>query len=152
MSIWFISLSQHDTFYLILSYLARKGMRVTSFSQPERIEVAFGSLVSFNPRRGRGTAIINITREDMGSRITISFNLSLAFLFPSFIVTFIGLLSIGVLSLLPIPEDFLLPMVCMVFLSIPLFLYAWDVGKAKESFMEDFDAFLASLQAKSIPS
>ncbi|MEM3465059.1 MAG: hypothetical protein QW506_03005 [Thermoproteota archaeon] len=126
-------------------------MRVTSVSPPSRMEVVFGSLVSFNPRKGRGTAIINITREDEGSRITISFNLSLAFLLPSFMVTFIGLLSIGVLSLLPIPEDFLLPMVCMV-LAIPLSLYAWDVGKAKENFMEDFDAFLASLQTKSIPS
>ncbi|MEM3648801.1 MAG: hypothetical protein QW506_06530, partial [Thermoproteota archaeon] len=93
MSIWFINLSQHDAFYLILSYLARKGMRVTSFSQPDRIEVAFGSLVSFNPRKGRGTAIINITREDRGSRITISFNLSTAFLFSSFMVTFISLFS-----------------------------------------------------------
>ncbi|MEM3660003.1 MAG: hypothetical protein QXU11_06280 [Thermoproteota archaeon] len=127
-------------------------MRVTSVSPPSRMEVVFGSLVSFNPRKGGGTAIINITREDEGSRITISFNLSLAFLFPSFMVTFIGLLSIGVLSLLPIPEGFLLSMVCMVFLAIPLSLYAWDVGKAKENFMEDFDAFLASLQAKSIPS
>ncbi|MCX8183630.1 MAG: hypothetical protein N3F08_04355 [Crenarchaeota archaeon] len=152
MSIRFISLSQHDAYYLILSYLARKGMRVTSVSPPNRIEVVFGSLVSFTPRRGRGTAIINITQEDKGSRIIINFNLSLAFLFPSFVVMLIVPFLIAVLSMLPIPEGFFLPMVCVVFLAIPLFLYVWDVGKAKDSFMDDFDAFLASLQEKSIPS
>ncbi|MEM2941670.1 MAG: hypothetical protein QW304_09020 [Thermoproteota archaeon] len=152
MGVRFISLSQRDAYYLILSYLVRKNMRVTGFSPPNRIEVVFGSLVSFNPRKGRGTAVINITQEDKDSRITIDFNFYLAFLFQSSMVMFLVLLSPAVLSLLPIPKDFFPLTICMVFLAVLLFLYLWDVGKAKERFMEDFDAFLASIQTKNTPS